>query len=85
MNWKYILEEQLDICFEAIGYYGKRKNSHRNSFTFKAHIIYNQNDICLYAFLSEQSDDAKEKLLEAFRTPITYNPQIVAIKKKASA
>ena len=66
MNKKYIIEEKLDICFEAIAYSGKD----RSSLCFKAHILYDQNDICLYSFLSEQSDDAKEKLLEAFRTPI---------------
>lgn len=70
MNRKYILEEQLDICFEAIVFYGKRKNSHRESYCFKAHILYNQDDLILYAIMSEQSDDAKEKLLEASRTPI---------------
>lgn len=62
----YILEETLDICFEAIVYCRKEKNS----FSFKAHILYDQNDICLYVLLQEQSDVAKEKLLEALRIPI---------------
>lgn len=66
MNMKYLLEEKLDICFEAIVYCRKEKNS----FCFKAHILYDQNDICLYVLLQEQSDVAKEKLLEAFRIPI---------------
>lgn len=66
MNMKYLLEEKLEICFEAIVYCRKEKNS----FSFKAHILYDQNDICLYVLLQEQSDAAKEKLLEAFRIPI---------------
>lgn len=66
MNKKYILEEKLDICFEAIAYYGKE----RCSFSFKAHIFYDQNDIILLVFISEQSDVAKKNLLEALRTPI---------------
>lgn len=70
MNRKYILEEQLDICFEAIVYYGERKNGHRNSFNFKAHIIYNRNEIILFAFMSEQDDFAKKRLLEALSIPI---------------
>lgn len=70
MNKKYILEEQLDICFEAIVFYGKRKNSRRESFCFKAHISYNQDDLILYAIMSEQDDVAQNKLHEALRIPI---------------
>lgn len=66
----YILEEQLDICFEAKGFYGKREKTHRDSFSFKAHILYSQDDLILYAIMSEQNDVAKKKLLEALRTPI---------------
>jgi len=66
MNKMYMLKEMLDICFEAIVYCRKEKNT----FSFKAHILYDQNDICLYALLQEQSDVAKEKLLEALRIPI---------------
>lgn len=70
MNKKYIIEEKIDICFGAIGYYGERKNGQRNSYKFKAHIIYDQNEIILFAFMSEQDDFAKRKLLEALKTPI---------------
>ena len=66
MAKKYITEEIINISFDAIVYYGRE----RSSFCFKAHILYDQNDICLHAFLSEQNDVAKEKLLEALRTPI---------------
>lgn len=70
MNKKYILDEQLDICFEAIVFYGKRRNSRRESYCFKAHILYNQDDLILYAIMSEQDDVAQEKLHEALRIPI---------------
>lgn len=70
MNKNYILEEQLDIYFEAIVFYGKRKNSRRESYCFKAHILYNQDDLILYAIMSEQDDVAQEKLHEALRIPI---------------
>ena len=70
MNKKYITEEKIDICFEAIVYYGERKNEQRDSYKFKAHIIYDQNEIILFAFMSEQDDFAKKKLLETLRTPI---------------
>lgn len=70
MNKNYILEEQLDIYFEAIVFYGKRKNSRRESYCFKAHIMYNQDDLILYAIMSEQDDVAQEKLHEALRIPI---------------
>lgn len=73
MNKKYILEEELDISFEAIGYYGKRKNARRDSFCFKAHILYIQDELILCANLSEQDDVAKEKLSEALQTPIEKN------------
>lgn len=73
MNKKYILEEELDISFEAIGYYGKRKNARRDSFCFKAHILYIRDELILCANLSEQDDVAKEKLSEALQTPIEKN------------
>lgn len=70
MNKKYILDEQLDICFEAIVFYGKRKNSRRDSFCFKAHILYIQGELIMYAIMSEQDDVAQQKLHEALRKPI---------------
>ena len=70
MNKKYILEEELNICFEAIGYYGSRKNGHRDSFCFNAHILYRQEELILYAIMSEQDDVAQKKLHEALRIPI---------------
>ena len=70
MNQKYINKEQLDIYFEAIGYYGKRTGDKRPSFKFNAHIVYIQNDLVLYSIISEQDDIAQKKLLEAFQSPI---------------
>lgn len=70
MNRKYLLEEQLDISFEAIGYYGIRTDGKRPSFKFNAHIIYTQNDLVLYSIISEQYEIAKKKLLEALHTSI---------------
>jgi len=70
MNKKYLLEERLDISFEAIGYYGKRKDGKRSSFKFNAHIVYIQNDLVLYSIISEQDDVAQKKLLEALQSPI---------------
>lgn len=70
MNNRYLLEEEIDISFEAIGYYGKRKNARRDSFYFKAHILYIQDELVLCVNLSEQDDVAQKKLNEALETPI---------------
>lgn len=74
MNGEYLLEEQLDISFEAVGYYGKRKkDGKRPSFKFNAYIVYIQNDLVMYSIISEQDDVAQKKLLEAFKKPIKKN------------
>lgn len=70
MNKKYLLEEQLDISFEAVGYYGERKDGKRPSFKFNGHIVYIRNDLVMYSIISEQNDVAQKKLLEAFKKPI---------------
>lgn len=71
MTREYLLEERLDINFEAVGYYGKRnKDGKRPSFKFNAHIVYIQNDLVLYSIIPEQDDVAQKELLEALHSPI---------------
>ena len=79
MNRKYILEEKLDICFEAVGYIGKRNSDERISYKFNGHILYIHNDLILYVIISEHDEVAKKRLIEALQSPI--NKDDYTIKK----